>query len=175
MTILSLDPSTKSTGLAIFQDQEPIYYTCITASSTNIYHRIDKMILEIEKILDKYKIDKIVIEDVYPEDIHNNLTIYKSLIYLQGFILHLLNKKGFTKQDIKFYTASEWRKICGIHTGRGIKRESLKPKDIQFVKDQFNISTNDDIADALCIGFAASNGKIKKPQTIIDNSGFEFA
>ena len=125
MTILSLDPSTKSTGLAIFKDQNPIFYTCITASSSNIYKRIDKIIAEIEKILNEYQIDKVVIEDVYPEDVHHNITVYKSLTYLQGFILHSLNKHGFTNNNIKFYTASEWRKKCGIRTGRGIKRESL--------------------------------------------------
>ena len=47
-----------------------------------------------------------------------------------------------------------WRKDCGIRTGRGIKREALKKADIQFVKDNYNIDVNDDIADAICIGHA---------------------
>lgn len=175
MKTLSLDLSTKSTGIAIFENQELIFYTCIQAGSANLYKRIDKMVSEIDKILNNYNIDNIIIEDVVPDDVRHNQTVYKPLIYLQGFIMHLLNRHGFNKNDIKFYTASEWRKKCGIHTGRGIKRESLKPRDIQFVKDQFEISVNDDIADAICIGFAAVGGVIKKPQTIIDESDFEFA
>ena len=174
MILLALDPSTKSTGVALFEDQELKKYKCITASSSNIFVRIDKMIQEINNILISNKIDKVVIEDVYPDDVQNNINVYKKLTYLQGFILHTLDKHGIKDSDIKFYTASEWRKKCGIHTGRGIHRESLKPKDIAFVKNQFGLSVNDDIADAICIGFAAVGGTIKEPQVIIED-GFEFA
>lgn len=174
MITLAIDPSTKSTGIALFEDQELKKYKCITASSSNIFARIDKMIQEINNILTLNKIDKVVIEDVYPEDVKNNINIYKKLTYLQGFILHILDKHEFKDADIKFYTASEWRKKCGIRTGRGIHRESLKPKDIQFVKNQFGLTVNDDIADAICIGFAAVGGVIKVPEVIVDNDGFEF-
>ena len=175
MIVLAIDPSTKSTGLAIFQDQELIHYECITAGSTNIFKRIEKMTKAIDSLISEYKVEKVIIEDVYPEDVHNNIQIYKSLIYLQGFILYTLDNRGISGNDIKFYLPSEWRKKCGIHTGRGIRRESLKPKDIEFVKNQFGIVVNDDIADAICIGFAAVDGVIKKPQVIVDDSGFEFA
>lgn len=174
MKTLAIDPSTKSTGIAIFENQTLEKYKCITASSSNVYTRIDKMIQELDNILKLNKIDKIVIEDVYPEDVQNNINVYKKLTYLQGFILHLLDKYNFKDTDIKFYTASEWRKKCGIRTGRGIHRESLKLKDIQFVKNQFGFIVNDDIADAICIGFAEVGGIIKEPQIIIDNEGFEF-
>ena len=174
MKVLAIDPSTKSTGIAIFENQTLKKYKCITASSSNIYVRIDKMIQELDSILKSNKIDKIVIEDVYPDDVQNNINVYKKLTYLQGFILHLLDKHDYKDVDIKFYTASEWRKKCGIRTGRGIHRESLKPKDIQFVKNQFGLTVNDDIADAICIGFAAVGGIIKQPQIEIDNDSFEF-
>jgi hypothetical protein len=45
-------------------------------------------------------------------------------------------------------------KICGIKTGTGVRRESLKPQDIAFVKTIYNIEVNDDIADAIGIGHA---------------------
>lgn len=172
MVVLALDPSTKSTGLAIFQDQELIHYECITAGSSNLYKRIDKIIEGIKNILDNYKIDNVIIEDVFPEDVHGNRSVFNALMYLQGFIMHLLDNYNLNP---KFYTASEWRKKCDIRTGRGIHRESLKPKDIAFVKNQFGLTVNDDIADAICIGFAAVGGTIKQPQTIVDEDGFEFA
>lgn len=172
MIVLALDPSTKNSGWAIYQDQELIKHGCITASSTNLYKRIHKMTEEIEKILKNNKINLVVIEDVFPEDVHNNRNVFNALMYLQGFITDLLNTYKIT---FKFYVASEWRKKCGIHTGRGIKRESLKPKDIQFVQNQFGIKVNDDEADAICIGFAEVGGVIKEPQTIIIEDGFEFA
>lgn len=175
MVVMALDPSSKHTGVAIFQDQELIHYECIDASSSNLYKRIDKMVRELGKIIDEYKVEKVAIEDVYPDDVQQNISVYKKLTYLQGYILHLLDDKGIAEGNIKFFTASEWRKVCGIKTGRGIRRESLKPKDISFVKSQFGIQVGDDEADAIAIGFAAVGGVIKQPQVIIDDSGFEFA
>lgn len=173
MITLALDLSTKSSGWAIYENQELKDYGCIGAGSANLYHRIDKMIEELSAILDKYNIDNVLIEEVVPENVHNNNNTYKALMYLQGFVMHLLDR--YKLNNIKFYTSSEWRKKCGIHTGRGVHRESLKPKDVAFVKSQFGISVNDDIADAICIGFAAVGGTIKEPQVIVDDSGFEFA
>lgn len=172
MIVMALDASTKSTGVAIFENQELIHHECITASSTNVFKRIDKMIQKIGELIDQYKIEKVSIEDVYPEDVRSNISTYKVLTYLQGYILHLLDDKGI--KDIKFFTSSEWRKKCGIKTGAGIHRESLKIKDVKFVKDQYGISVNDDEADAIGIGFASVGGVIKQPQIIVDDSGFEF-
>lgn len=172
MITLAIDASTKSTGQSIFDNQELKDYGCITASSANLYKRIDKMIEEIDKILQKYNVEQVVIEEVIPEDVKGNNTVFKALIYLQAFIAHKLNQYSLTP---KFLVSSEQRKKCGIATGRGVRRESLKPKDIAFVKTQFGISTNDDVADAICIGFAAVGGSIKEAQTVKTDDGFEFA
>jgi len=172
MIVLALDPSTKNSGIAIFENQKLIFHNCINAGSPNLYNRIHRMVDEIEKIIKEYKPEKAIIEDVFPEDVHNNRSVFNALMYLQGFITDLLNTNNI---PFKFYTASEWRKKCGIHTGRGIKRESLKPQDIKFVQNQFGIKVNDDEADAICIGFAAVGGVIKHPQSIVTDDGFEFA
>ena len=171
MITLALDLSTKSSGQAIFDDQKLIKYNCITSASTNLYTRIDKMVEGISAILITEKIDKVIIEEVLPEDVRNNQTVFKALMYLQGFICHTLNKFKLTPT---FVVASHQRKMCGIKTGAGVRRESLKAKDIAFVKSQFGITVNDDIADAICIGFSAVGGIIKEPQTIITDDGFEF-
>ena len=52
---------------------------------------------------------------------------------------------------------SSWRATCGIKVGGGIKREELKTEDIKFVERNYNISVNDDIADAIGIGHAYIN------------------
>lgn len=173
MIVLALDPSTKNTGIAVFKDQELIYHNCINAGSQNLFRRIDKMIEGIEAVIKEYKPTHVAIEDPIPEDVQHNQNTYKALMYLQAFIMYYLDKYKIT--NIKFFTSSEWRKKCGIKTGRGIRRESLKLKDIAFVKSQFGIKVNDDEADAIGIGFAAVGGVIKEPQIIIDDSGFEFA
>lgn len=172
MFILALDLSTKNSGFAVYNDeQELVEYGCIAAGSANIFHRIDKMIEEIEKILNKYNFAHVYIEDVYPEDVHNNLSVYKALVYLQGFILHKLDKYNL---KYTFFLPNEWRAKCGIHTGRGIKRDTLKAKDVKFVQDQFGIKVNDDVADAISIGFAGLGMKPSSPQIIKTDDGFEF-
>ena len=172
--ILALDPSTKSTGWAIFTDGSLTKYGVITAGSTNLFHRIDKMIEEINKIISEYLPAEVVLEDVIPDDVKHNQNVFNALKYLQGYILHTLDDNKIT--NYKFYTASEWRSKCGIGTGPGIKRNSLKPQDIAFVKKYYNIDVNDDIADAICIGYAYTHKPIpvqKFVETeIID--GFEF-
>lgn len=169
MITLALDMSTKSSGWAIFDNQSLKSYGCITSDNENVYKRIDKMINELNKILSQYKVDSIAIEDVIPEDVRNNQNVFKKLTYLQGFVLHLLNKRNIT--NIKFFVASEWRKKCGIKTGRGIERNTLKQKDIQFVKDQYGLDVNDDVADAICIGYAHTNKAIK-PKPSVRESAF---
>ena len=173
MITLALDASTKSTGYSVFDGKELKESGCITATSTNLFRRIDKMIEGIESILVKYKVDEIALEDVLIENVGHNHAVFKALTYLQGFMFYLFDKYKITK--IIFYTSSQWRKKCGIQTGRGIKRDALKPKDIAFAKAQFGIDVNDDIADSLGIGFCHVGGVLKKPETIEENDGFEFA
>ena len=173
MITLSLDLSTKRTGYAVFENQDLIEYGCIAAGSANLFNRIKKMVQELTPLLDKYQVDRVVIEDVWVEDIHNNIKVCKTLLYLQGFVLCLLD---LYKLNPIFIYPSEWRKRCNIHTGRGILRNSLKQEDIAFVKSQFGVEVNDDIADAICIGFSIVGGDIKDPNrkpTPIKN-GFEF-
>ena len=150
MKIIGLDLSTKSTGVSIFEKDKLIYYKCITESSNNVLKRITNITKAIANILLEYKPDLVIIEDPLPADVHNNIDVYKKLTYLQGFIVVTLDSFGISYALV---TASHWRKKCGIKTGTGIKREELKSSDIKFVKNKFGLDVNDDIADAIGIGW----------------------
>jgi Holliday junction resolvasome RuvABC endonuclease subunit len=156
MKILSLDASTKATGYAIFNEQKLESYGCITASSTDLIKRINKMITELEQILTKEKIDKIILEEVRPEQGLQNIKTHKALMYLQAAIAFLIHER-FNTIEVEYTYPNEWRAACGIHTGRGVKRETLKSADIKFVKENFGITVNDDEADAIGIGYAYVN------------------
>ena len=58
---------------------------------------------------------------------------------------------------IEYVYPSEWRAACGIKNGRGVRRETQKANDILFVKNNYGIEVNDDIADAIGIGHAYVN------------------
>lgn len=159
--ILALDLSTKSSGYAIFDNYSLVTYGCLTASSNDVIKRIQKIIIDLDNlVLNKYKdtIDKVVIEEVRPEVGSNvtNLHTHKVLMWLQAALEFLLHEH-YPKVKVEYMYPSEWRKQCGIKTGRGVKREQLKLEDIKFVKQTFNLNVNDDEADAIGIGFAYVN------------------
>lgn len=156
MNIMAIDASTKSSGIAIFQDTELIYCNCITSSSNDLIKRIKTITKGIEQILSNYQIDKIILEEVRPESAGNNLKTHKALMWLQASIAFMVYDNP-QKIEIEYIYPSSWRASCGIHTGRGIKRDELKAADIAFVKKKFNLDVNDDIADAIGIGFSYTN------------------
>ena len=164
MKVLALDLSTKSTGWAVFENKKLIDSGCVTASSTNVLNRISKITDELRIIYDRYLPDDIIVEEVLPEDVRHNQQVFKALMYMQAAVALEFNKSG---KKLNFYVSSEWRKKCGIRTGRGITRDMVKAADIKFVKDNYNIDANDDVCDAICIGHAYTHSI-----TVVD--GFEF-
>lgn len=151
MKTLSIDASTKNTGIAIFDNSQLIHYQCINSSSTNTLKRIQYMTKEIQKIVKKYTPDRVVIQDVLPEDVKHNQNVFKALIYLQAALV--LKLFDYNLQPT-FYTASHWRAQVGIKTGPGIKRNQLKTASKKLVTALYHIEVNDDISDAICLGIA---------------------
>ena len=156
MNIMSIDASTKSCGVAIYQNNILTYYDCLTASSTDLIKRIQKITKELQDVLNGSSIDIIVLEEVRPQVGQygvGNIQTHRALMWLQAAIAFMVHD-NFPKIKIEYLYPSEWRSRCGLHTGRGIKREELKKADIAFVKRIYNIEVNDDIADAIGIGYA---------------------
>lgn len=147
MRILCLDLSTKSSGWCIGQENNLESHGFITASSKDALKRIRKMRDQLSNIIKNNKINKIVMEEVRPEyNSHTN----KILMWLQAAIV-LAAYEIDPKIEYDFIGASEWRAALKIKQGRGIKRQQLKPQDIQYVQNKYNILVNDDQADAICI------------------------
>ena len=152
MKVLAIDASTKSTGIAIFENTNLIYYGNIISNKGYFIDRIKQMRQKILSIYKEYQPDNVVMEDILPQDVKHNQTVFKTLIYLQASIVISLYLEN--KQNVQLCTASHWRKLCNIKTGRGIVRQTLKKASIDFVKQKYNINVNDDISDAICLGYA---------------------
>lgn len=147
MKILSLDLSTKSSGYALGDNGVLKAHGCITASSRDVVKRIIKMRDQLSKIIKDNKIDKIVMQQVRPQyNSHTN----KVLMWLQAIIVVAAYEIN-SKIEYQFIGASTWRAALKIKQGRGVKREQLKPQDIQYVQNKYHIKVNDDEADAICI------------------------
>lgn len=151
MKTLAIDASSKSSGIAIFEEGKLIHYECITKTSADSLKRIEEMAKRIRQVYDQFQPTNIIMQDILPQDVKHNQNVYKVLIYLQAAIVLSLHQTGAV---VQFTTASHWRSICGIKTGPGIKRDSLKLASKHLVKNIYNIDVNDDISDAICIGMA---------------------
>lgn len=159
MYILALDASTKSSGIAVFNDTKLVHYDCLTASSTDVIKRIYKITDALQKVLEQYDISTIIMEEVRPETSNSsttNLHTQRILMWLQANINFMIHD-NFPKVKVEYVYPSEWRKQCGIRQGRGVHRNAQKELDIKFVKDYYCIDVNDDIADAIGIGHAHVN------------------
>lgn len=146
--ILSLDLSTKSSGWSVSINNNLKDYGCIQSSSTDVIKRIFIMRNAIKEIIQKYKIEQIVLEEVRTD--YQNVHTYKILTWLQAAIVFVAYEID-PQIKIEYVQASSWRSKIGIHTGRGIKRETLKIEDIKYVKNKYNIDANDDICDSICL------------------------
>ena len=154
MKVLALDASTKSTGVALYNGTELIDYKCITASSQDVIKRITKIIRELYEFLIQHQgVDKVILEEVRPENGVQNVQTHRVLMWLQGAIAFMLHEH-FPNAKIEYVYPSAWRSACGIKNGRGVYREQQKAGDIKFVEDTYGITVNDDIADAIGIGHA---------------------
>ena len=156
MYLLSLDLSTKSSGWAVFNDGNLVDYGCITASSTDLIKRIKKMTDELQiSALNKYEIGKVIVEEVRPEGGYGvgNQKTHKALMWLQAAVAFMLHD-NYPTVELEYIYPSSWRASLGIKNGRGIKRQTLKEADVEFVKTKYRINVNDDVADAICIGLA---------------------
>lgn len=165
MKTLSLDLSSKSSGWSVFDEKELHEYGCITSASTDLIKRIHIMTDNIQELIKKYNINKVVVEEVRPEMGTQNIKTHRALMWLQAAVAIMLHDEY--KLELEYIYPSEWRKICGIKTGGGIRRETLKQRDIEFVKNKFNLDVNDDIADAIGIGYAYLHQTPEKPVAMI--------
>ena len=169
MLYLGLDASTKSTGYCFMDENKEIIKTgCITASNKDVIVRIRKMVENLmqtmAKVMDEHneEISYIILEEVRPpqgdEYGSGNLQTHRVLMWLQGAINGLAFDNGI---KVDYILPSSWRKNCGIKQG-GLTRTSLKQKDVQWVQEKYQLTVNDDEADAIGVVYGYLNKEVKK-------------
>ena len=122
----------------------------------------------ITDLIDKYDIAVIFCEEI---QLRKNVDSFKKLAQLQGAIVSTLERNDYLYD---FIAPTKWQSYCNARgrTSKEIKakakyvditagKKQSKVLSIQFVKDQFGISTDDDnIADAICIGYYVVNNVV---------------
>lgn len=150
MVFVALDQSSKISGYSIFKDNELIKYGHISsAASTPIEQRLLKLTCLLDELLEEYKFDKLIFEDIQEQG--GNVKTFKVLAQVQGAILLWC---AAHKIDCKAIFPTVWRKNLkdNYNLTFGKVRVDQKKTAIQFVKKYYNIEATEDECEAICIG-----------------------
>lgn len=136
-----------------------------------------KAILAIEGLIDtiikSYDISAVFIEDI---QLRVNVQSFKKLAQLQGVLINLFEKNEYLYD---FVAPTQWQNFCKARgrTSKEVKekvkaleasgKKESKILSIQFVKEKFNVDTdNDNLSDAICLGwYAVNHFKLKENKT----------
>ncbi len=148
--ILSLDQSSKVSGFAIFDNDTLIQYGSIEITGANAPIRFVKVREWVRHMVDAWKPDFVMIEDIQMQDDEKNgslsVVTFKILAELMGVL-----ETFFTENGIEYDTAhvSTWRNHEQI---KGRSRSDKKRSSILRIEKCYGIKVIDDVADAILIG-----------------------
>lgn len=150
MKILAFDQATRFTGVSLVEDNQVVYYELINTSKiSKLQFKISFIKNRMLQLINEYKPDKIVFEDVQYQ---SNQKTFKILSKLLGNLEVAALECGYECGVIPVTT---WRGILGFPKGN---RKESKNNAINYIK---NININikyDDVAEAICIALAVSKG-----------------
>lgn len=150
--ILALDAATNTTGYAIYDDKQLVYYGVYkTNSMLETTARINQVKQWLITLIDEIEPDFVGIENVQLQNFGNSTSfqveLYRVLCNLQGVLVDTLYEKAID-HDLAY--ATEWRSYCGINEGKG--RENKKKAAQDKVHLWYGLDCTQDEADAICIG-----------------------
>jgi Holliday junction resolvasome RuvABC endonuclease subunit len=113
----------------------------------------------VQSIISQYSVAAVFIEDI---QLRKNVDSFKKLAQLQGALVSMFERNEYLYD---FIPPAKWQGYCNARarTAKEIKekisaapdgKKQSKVLSIQFARSQFGIETdNDNLADAICIGY----------------------
>lgn len=157
--LLALDQSTNLTGYAYFKNGKLAKYDVIdTSKCGTAVERIAKVKQWLELFLSENEVDRIGMEDTQLQGggstaaTESNPYVFQVLSKLLGALEVVCIEK---KVDYEIVRSSEWKKSCGV---KGRYRKEQKANAKTFVLNSYGIDANQDICDAICIGYHLLSG-----------------
>jgi Holliday junction resolvasome RuvABC endonuclease subunit len=146
---IGLDQATHITGYSIFDDGELVYAGMFEATAEDEIERDIEIKNWLIQLIVNWKPDIIGIEGIQLQEINNKyvgVTTYQTLALLQGILMATCVEEHM---DYVICPQATWRSHCGVKgRTRADKKRSMQMK----VKEWFDISVSDDVADAIGIG-----------------------
>lgn len=151
MRLMSCDQSTRVSGYAIFDDGEYVHSGMIDMSKSKLETdaRSFKMAEEIWKVIETYKPDHLILENVQQQSSPKTVII---LARLAGMIIGYAEAHGVKTHIL---LPSQWRKALNYSQGSKVKRAELKQQSLNYVREHLGMDLPEDQAESCCIGVAA--------------------
>ena len=146
--ILAIDQSSTSSGIAIAEwldwedDWKLINHQTYKPKGKDFDGRMLDLCRYVDELIMSYRIDIVVMEDVYNL---KNVSTLKKLANLQGALKQVC---AFTNTHYEVITPAQWHKMLGCKNQRSLLKESSK----NFVKDKFGLDDlSEDEYESICI------------------------
>ena len=156
---IALDQATHISGFAIFDGEELINAGTFEATCEDEIERDIQIKNWLIQLIQNWKPDLIGLEGIQLQQFKDKplaVTTYQTLARLQGILMSTCKEQ---KISYVICAPATWRAHCGV-TGRyrTDKKKSMQMK----IKEWFDISVSDDVADAIGIGKYLSETNKKK-------------
>lgn len=146
---LGLDQATHITGYSIFDGAELIYAGTFETTEEDEIERDNQVKNWLAQLIVSAKIDIVGLEGIQLQQFNNKMigvTTYQTLARLQGILMSLC-----AELNVNYVVCppATWRAHCGVKgRSRADKKKSMQNK----IKEWFDITVSDDVADAIGIG-----------------------
>lgn len=150
--VIGLDQASNITGWSIYEDNKLISYGIFETTKKDYISRINEIKMWLASMIQKWTPDFVEIEDIQLQTFQVNgktteaVSTYKKLAILYGVIMEFMYEQGIPCESIG---PSAWRKFNGV---KGRSRADQKASAQQIVKNLYDISVSNDVADAILIG-----------------------
>ena len=177
MVYCGIDASTTAVGWSIFNGTDLIDYGCFRPNGDDWRDRTQQIAPFIKQLLEKYHVNKVILEDVPLMDKRGKKTLV-ILGAVQGMLLGVTSSMNIPTE---FILPSSWRSPIGLFDGTkaGTCRDKMKRKSIEKANERFGLElkwvspcskkNDDDIADAILVAYSqiskvlfAKNPKVKE-------------
>ena len=144
--ILALDQASRTSGFAVFQEEQLVASGTFTYDDDDFSLRLVKIRNKVFSLIEKYDINKILLEDIQLQGQTNNVETYRKLAEVRGVLSELACEMNIPHEIIHSQT---WKSGLDI---KGRERATQKRNAQTFVMNTYGKKVSQDESDAICIG-----------------------
>lgn len=146
MNVLALDQASRTSGYAIFHEDQLIASGTFTYDDDNFALRLLKIRNKVISLIHEYCITQVLLEDIQLQGQTNNVDTYRKLAEVIGVLEELLCE---IKVPYEIVHSQTWKSTLDI---KGRDRATQKRNAQAFVAATYGKKVSQDESDAICIG-----------------------